>query len=59
MKRTMKQFIALALVLLVGSLFACGGSDEKPADKTEKEPEGKLETFLSDAKELVCLRKLE
>ena len=51
MKRTMKQFIALALaLLLVGSLFACGGSDEKPADKTEKEPEGKLETFLSDAK---------
>ena len=51
MKRTMKQLFALALaLLLVGSLFACGGSDEKPADETEKEPDGKLETFLSDAK---------
>ncbi len=51
MKRTMKQLFALALaLLLVGSLFACGGSDEKPADETEKKPDGKLETFLSDAK---------
>ena len=51
MKRTMKQLFALALaLLLVGSLFACGGSDEKPADETEKKPDGKLETFLSDVK---------
>ncbi|MGI6507925.1 MAG: hypothetical protein ACOX4A_06005 [Saccharofermentanales bacterium] len=42
MKRIMKQMVVWALILiLVGSLAGCGGS--------EKKPEGVLETFLSKA----------